>query len=117
MIYPKCSRDPARSDRQIEALEEPLDKGLYRGLLKSVARVWKPSEIRDVTLLQKVLVQMQAAERGLRRLDDTLKLSGSEALTPILESLKVRSLDKVDSLETLKQIVLALEQASSQIQR
>ena len=109
--------DTAVLVRQIEALEEPLGKGLYRGLLKSVTRVWKPSDIRDATLLQKVLAQMQAAERGLRRLDDALKLTGSEALTPILGSLKVRSLDKVDSLETLKQVVLTLEQAASQIQR
>jgi hypothetical protein len=55
--------------RQIEALEEPLGKGLYRGLLKTVARVWRPSQIHDLAVLRKVLAHMQAAERGLRRLE------------------------------------------------
>ena len=34
---------------------------MYRGLLKTVARVWKPNEIRDATVLEKVLTSMQSA--------------------------------------------------------
>jgi hypothetical protein len=54
---------------RIEALEKPLGKGLYRGLLKTVARVWTPSQVRDLAVLRKLLGHMQAAERGLRRLE------------------------------------------------
>ena len=54
--------------RQIEAMAEPLGRGLYRGLLKTVARVWNPSQIKDATLLQKVLADMQTADRELHRL-------------------------------------------------
>jgi hypothetical protein len=95
--------------RQIEALAEPLGKALYRGLLKSVARVWNPNQIQDTALQQRVLEHMQAAERGLQRLKSALERVGTEPLTRILNSLRVVSLEKVDSLETLKQIVLALE--------
>jgi len=95
--------------RQIEALAEPLGKALYRGLLKSVARVWDPNQIKDTALQQRVLEHMQAAERGLQRLKSALERVGPEPLTRILNSLRVVSLEKVDSLETLKQIVLALE--------
>jgi hypothetical protein len=95
--------------RQIEALAEPLGKALYRGLLKSVARVWNPNQIQDTALQQRVLEHMQAAERGLHRLKSALERVGPEPLTRILNSLRVVSLEKVDSLETLKQIVLALE--------
>ena len=95
--------------RQIEALAEPLGKPLYRGLLKSVARVWNPNQIQDKALQQRVLEHMQAAERGLQRLKSALERVGTEPLTRILNSLRVVSLEKVDSLETLKQIVLALE--------
>ena len=95
--------------RQIEALAEPLGKSLYRGLLKSVARVWDPNQIQDTALQQRVLEHMQAAERGLQRLKSALERVGAEPLTGILNSLRVVSLEKVDSLETLKQIVLPLE--------
>jgi hypothetical protein len=96
--------------RQIEALAEPLGKALYRGLLKSVARVWNPNQIQDKALQQRVLEHMQAAERGLQRLKSALERVGTEPLTRILNSLRVVALERVDSLETLKQIVLALEE-------
>jgi hypothetical protein len=102
---------------QIEALEGPLGKRLYRGLLKSVARVWKPSEIRDMALLRKVLEHMQGAERGLRRLDAALEVTGPEAMDPPLRSLRLTSLDRVDDLDALKLIVLAVEEAASKIKR
>jgi hypothetical protein len=55
---------------------------------------------------------MQAAERGFRRLDAALCSVGPEALTKILRSLKVQSIDVVDNLQTLREIVLALEAAA-----
>jgi hypothetical protein len=95
--------------RQIEALSKPLGKALYAGLLKSVAQVWNPNQIQDTALQQRVLEHMQAAERGLQRLKLALERVGTEPLPRILRSLGVASLERVDSLETLKQIVLALE--------
>lgn len=44
----KCeNQESAQADlvglvRKIEGLEKPLGKGLYRGLLKTVARLWSP---------------------------------------------------------------------------
>ena len=94
---------------QIEAMAQPLGRALYRGVLKSLARVWEPKEIHDAAVGQRVLEHMQAAERGLQRLQSALERVGTEPLARILSSLKVVSLDRVDSIETLKQIVLALE--------
>ena len=99
--------------RQIEAEAEPLGKGMYRGFLRALARVWDPKQIDDPALLRKVLVHMQAAQRGLARLDATLKRTGPEPLGPILDSLKLHSLDQVDSLDTLQKIVLAMEARSA----
>jgi hypothetical protein len=95
--------------RQIEAMAEPLGWRLYRGLLKAGARVWNPTEIRDADVLRKVLAQMQAAERGLRRLEAALDRVGPEALVPILRSLRLHSLHQVNSLETLRRVVLEVE--------
>jgi hypothetical protein len=94
---------------EIEKMEKALGKRMYRGLLKAVARAWNPKDIQDPAIQQKVLVHMQAAERGLRRLDTALERVGPEPLTQILRTLKLQSLTQADNLQTLHQIVLALE--------
>ena len=71
--------------------------------------MWNPKDIRDSAVQQKVLAHMQAAERSFRRLDAALDRIGPEALTQILSSLKLQSIDRVDNLKILRQIVLALE--------
>jgi hypothetical protein len=103
--------------RQVEAFEKPLGKGLYRGLLRTVARVWSPSQIQNVALLRKLLAHMQAAERGLQRLETAIGVTGLEALARILESLKLGSMEKIDNLKTLKEIVLKLEQVAGEVKR
>ena len=95
--------------REIEQMEPLLGKRMYRGLLKAVARVWNPKDIQDAAIQEKVLAHMHAAERGFRRLDAALERVGPEALTHILHSLKLQSIDRVDNLQALHQIVLALE--------
>jgi len=100
--------------QQIEAMAEPLGRGLYRGLLKAIARVWAPSQIKDKAVLQKVLTSMQSGERGLRRLQVALDRTGPNILQPILNSMKLKSLDQVDNLETLREIVLTLEEKADQ---
>lgn len=95
--------------QRIEGMAGLLGKGLYRGLLKTIATAWKPSEITDVVVLEKVLAHMQAAERGLKRLEAALGRTGPEPLVTILRSFNLNSLDRVESLDTLHKIVLELE--------
>src|ERR1700685_430197 len=95
--------------REIEQMEQALGKRMYRGLLKTLARVWNPKDIQDPTVQQKVLVHMQAVERGFCRLDRALEHVGPEALTQMLFTLKLQSLTQVGNLQALHQIVLALE--------
>jgi hypothetical protein len=93
---PDCALAAANSlILQIEALVEPLGKRMYRGLLKRIARVWNPRDIHDARLQQQVLTHLQAAERGFRRFDAALDSAGPEALTQILRSLRVQSVDRV----------------------
>jgi len=99
--------------REIEQMERSVGKRMYRGLLKTVARAWNPKDIQDPATQQKVLAHMQAAERGFRRLDAALDRVRPEPLSQILRSLKLQSVDRVDNLQTLHEIVLALE-ASAQ---
>ncbi|MBZ5505108.1 MAG: hypothetical protein LAO78_06455 [Acidobacteriia bacterium] len=95
--------------QQIEGMAELLGKGLYRGLLKTIATAWKPSDITDPLVLERVLSHMHAAERGLKRLETALEKTGPAPLAAILRSHHLTSLDRVENLETLHKIVLALE--------
>ena len=98
--------------RQIEAMAKPLGRRLYRGVLRAQAKVWNPDQIQDVVMRRKVLEQMQSAERGLGRLHAALAKTGPAALERALQSLTLRSLDHLDSLEMLKRVVLAIEAAA-----
>lgn len=96
--------------QQIEAMAEPLGKKLYRGLLKTVGRVWKPSDITDTALLEKILAEMQIAEQEVTRLETVRQTISSEDLSPILQSLNLKSLEQVDNLDVMRKFSLALEQ-------
>jgi hypothetical protein len=97
---------------EIEQMEQVVGKRMYRGLLKRVARVWNPKDIQDQAIQEKVLAHMQAAERGLRRAEAAREKAGLAAFAGVLGSLRLRSLDQVDNLKTLQEIVAALEAAA-----
>jgi hypothetical protein len=93
----------------IERLEKVVGKRLYRGLLKSVARVWNPRDIQNPAIQEKVLAYMQAAERGLSCARAARDEAGLARFAAVLGSMKLSSLAQVDNLKTLQEIVLALK--------
>jgi hypothetical protein len=97
---------------EIEQMEHVVGKRMYRGLLKSVARVWNPKDIQDQAIQEKVLAHLQAAERGLVRAKAVRDKAGLAAFAAVLGSLRLSSLDQVDNLDTLREIVAALEAAA-----
>ncbi|HET9184356.1 MAG TPA: AAA family ATPase [Candidatus Angelobacter sp.] len=105
------ARDAGSDDLivQIEGMAHPLGKALYRGILKSVARVWNPRQIQDAVVEKRVLEHMLAADRGLARLKAAIEKRGPEPLRKILAFLNIASLERIDSLELLKKVVLSLE--------
>jgi hypothetical protein len=133
-LRPSCTREQKPSDRavagngsnvqgnegahrngivqEIEQMEQLVGKRMYRGLLKSVARVWNPKDIQDPAIQQKVLGHMQAAKRGLRRAEAARERAGLAAFAGVLGSLRLSSLGQVDNLKTLQEIVVALEVAA-----
>jgi hypothetical protein len=60
---------------------------------------------------------MQGAERGLRRLEAAVGVTGPEALARVWDSLNLDSVEKIDNLKTLKEIVLKLEQVATEVMR
>ncbi|HKV78811.1 MAG TPA: Rad52/Rad22 family DNA repair protein [Candidatus Sulfotelmatobacter sp.] len=92
----------------IEAMENKIGKRFYRGLLKNVARAWSPHQIQETAVLEKVLAQMQGAERGIARLDAAQAKLAPEAVQRIISSLNAPPA-KLEDLQTLHALVMALE--------
>jgi len=96
---------------QILELQEKLGNALYRGLLKDIAQVWCPTDIRDIGLQKRVLQHMQGALRGLERLHAAIeKLSQGDAAI-ILSSFELSSAAEIKDMDTLYRVVMALEEA------
>ena len=93
---------------EIEALENKIGKRLYRGLLKRLARVWSPQQIRDTAVLEQVLLQMQGALRGLARLEAARARLTPQTVQRIIVSLNAPP-DKLEDLQSLHTLVVALE--------
>jgi hypothetical protein len=110
------SRDPsheANGQRQsiilaIEAMESKIGKRFYRGLLKNVARAWTPQQIQQTAVLERVLAQMQGAERGMTRLEAAQARLAPETVQRIISSLDAPPA-KVEDLQALHTLVVALE--------
>jgi hypothetical protein len=89
-------------------MEKKIGNRLYRGLLKRVARVWSPQQIRETAVLQQVLAQMQGAEGGVARLEAARARFAPEVVQKIIVSLNAPPA-KVEDLQTLHSLVVALE--------
>ena len=100
---------------QIEAMEKKIGIRLYRGLLKRVARVWNPQQIRESAVLDHVLAQMQGAERGLARLEAAQARLAPEIVQRVIVSLNTPP-TKIEDLQTLHTLVTALEKEAESAQ-
>jgi hypothetical protein len=108
---PGVSSPGGRLVQEIERMQSRLGIHMYRGLLRS-AQVWKPSQIRNVAQQRQTLERMQAAERGLQRLRQAIENLSQAKVAAILNSLKIRSIDRISDLQTLHSLVVKLEAAN-----
>ncbi len=100
---------------EIEAMEKKIGHRLYRGLLKRVAKVWSAQQIRETAVLEQVLAQMQGAERGVARLEAARARLAPEIVEKIIVSLNAPPA-KVEDLQTLHSLVVALEKEVEEVQ-
>jgi hypothetical protein len=101
--------------QELRGMQSLIGAGLYRGLLKSLARVWNPAQIRDISLQHQVLRHMEAAHRGILRVEAALRLLDESAAREIFRSLDLNSFREVRDLHTLQQLFSALEKAAGTI--
>lgn len=98
---------------QVLQMQEKMGTALYRGLLKSIAQVWCPTDIRDITLQKKVLRHMEGALRGLERLKMASEELGQGETAKILASFELNSTVDIKDMDTLYRVVLAVEEAAN----
>jgi hypothetical protein len=98
--------------QQILAMERTLGSSLYRGLLKSLAKAWNPTEIREISLQHKVLLHMQGALRGLKRVGIAREKLSESVVSEIFRSLDLNAVSEIRDLDTLKKLVISLERAA-----
>ena len=96
---------------EIERMEAAIGKRMYRSILKTVARVWNPAEIHDPAKRENVLAQMEAAVRGFHRVKVAVDKAGLGAFAAALSKYRLQSLDQVEDLKTLHQILVTIEEA------
>jgi hypothetical protein len=108
---PGGSSPGGRLVQEIEHMQSRLGIHMYRGLLRS-AQAWNPSQIRNVTQQRQTLERMQAAERGLQRSRQAMENLSQAKVAAILNSLKIRSIDRISDLQTLHALVVKLEEAN-----
>lgn len=75
--------------KEIDRMAEALGRGLYRGLLRDLARVWTPEKIDHISLLEKVVEHMRSAEPGLSCLKTALDKLGPEAPHALSQAMRV----------------------------
>jgi hypothetical protein len=92
----------------IAAMESKIGKRMYHGLLKRTANAWSPEQIRELAVQQRVLAQMQAAERGLARLETARARLTPEVAQKVIVSLNAPPA-KLEDLQSLHSLVVALE--------
>lgn len=98
--------------QELRVMQSIIGAGLYRGLLKSLARVWNPAHIRDISLQHQVLRHMEAAQRGILRAEAALRLLDESVAREIFRSLDLNSFGEIRDLHTLQQLVTSLEKSA-----
>lgn len=100
--------------QDIRDMRVQIGDRLYRRLLKDVARVFHPEDIRQIALQQQVLALMMSASRGLQRLRTARAKVDESTISNILNSAELHSFDEIADMRTLQQVVFGLEGAAAQ---
>jgi hypothetical protein len=98
--------------QEIRAMEPLIGARLYRGLLKTIARAFSPADIREISQQHRVLLHMQAAQRGILRIKTALRKLDDSVANEIFRSLELHSFSEIKDLDAMHRLLLALEKAA-----
>jgi hypothetical protein len=108
---PAIQRGPIdqKTTAKIEDFRRILGQPIYGEILWRIARARRANAIPNAQLQTDVSDAMERAARGIRKAHSLAEEIGDTQFVLVLDQLQIRSMTAIRNLETLKQLVTALE--------
>ena len=99
---------------KIDGFRRLLGNRIHGEILWRVARVEGANSIPNAQLQNSMVNAMERATRGIHRANALAEAIGDSAFTSVLDRLQIGSMTTIDTLETLKRLVVELERMEEQ---
>jgi hypothetical protein len=112
---PRCAAGPVdqKTTARIEGFRRILGNPIYGEILWRVSRARRANAIPNAQLQSDVSDAMERAARGIRKAHSLSEEIGDTQFVSVLDQLQIRSMTTIRNLETLKQLVTALEELAA----
>jgi hypothetical protein len=109
---PVVQRGPIdqKTTAEIEGFRRILGDSIYGEILWRVSRARRANAIPNAQLQSDVSDAMERAARGIRKAHSLSEEVGDTQFVSVLDQLQIRSMTTIRNLETLKRLVMALEE-------
>ena len=102
-----------KTTAKIEGFRRILGDPIYGEILWRVSRARRANAIPNAQLQSDVSDAMERAARGIRKAHSLSEEIGDTQFVSVLDQLQIRSMTTIRNLETLKQLVTALEELAA----
>ena len=99
-----------KTTAKIEGFRRILGQPIYGEILWRIARTRRANAIPNAQLQSDVSDAMERAARGIRKAHSLSEEIGDTQFVSLMESLQIRSMATIPNLDTLKRLVVALEE-------
>ncbi len=99
-----------KTTAKIEAFRRILGQPIFGEILWRVARARRANAIPNAQLQTEVSDAMERAARGIRKAHSLSEEIGDTQFVSVLDHLHIRSMETIPNLDTLKRLVMALEE-------
>jgi hypothetical protein len=99
-----------KTTANIEGFRRILGQPIYGEILWRIARARRANAIPNAQLQSDVFGAMERAARGIRKAHTFSEEIGDTQFVSVLDHLHIRSMETIPNLDTLKRLVIALEE-------
>jgi hypothetical protein len=99
-----------KATAKIEAFRRILGQPIFGEILWRIARARRANAIPNAQLQTEVSDAMERAARGIRKAHTLSEEIGDTQFVSVLDRLHIRSMETIPNLDTLKRLVIALEE-------
>jgi hypothetical protein len=99
-----------KATAKIEAFRRILGQPIFGEILWRIARARRANAIPNAQVQSEVSDAMERAARGIRKAHSLSEEIGDTQFVSVLDHLHIRSMETIPNLDTLKRLVIALEE-------